>query len=68
MLKSKAIREKKGLTQVQVAEEAGITAAYLCELETGVKVNPGYNVLVRIAAALGVTVAELLGESDNHVA
>lgn len=58
--KIKTIRELKGKSQVKVANDSKITAAYLCELETGIKTNPSYDVLERIAKALDVPVAKLL--------
>lgn len=61
-LKIKAIREQKGISQTKLATESKITAAYLCELESGAKVNPSYGVLQRIATSLGVSVSELLKE------
>ena len=68
MLNIRALREARGVSQVRLAEDSGITAAYLCELESGAKNNPGYKVLSNIAAALGVTVGELLDEATDEQA
>jgi transcriptional regulator with XRE-family HTH domain len=59
----KKLRELKGISQVKLANDSKIAAAYLCELESGVKVNPSIEVLSRIATALGVPVSALL---DNE--
>lgn len=56
----RAIRERKGLTQDQVAERAGITKPYLSQLESGARKNPSLPVLRRLAKALGVRVTRLL--------
>ncbi len=66
--KIKTLRELKGVSQVKLASDSKITAAYLCELESGTKTNPSIDVLSRIAAALGVTVAELLDEQQAKAA
>jgi|GEM_PF-1261035 len=56
----RAIREKKGLTQVEIAEKAGISQEYVTRLETGGKKNPSLAVAVRLAKALGVSIADLV--------
>lgn len=43
-----------------LAKRAGVTDAYIAQLETGVRKNPSLTVLKRLAKALGVTVVELL--------
>lgn len=59
----KALREHKGMSQTKLANDSKITAAYLCELENGVKTNPSIEVLTRIAVSLNVSVINLL---DAH--
>ena len=58
----KVLRQAKGLTQVELAEKAGITQAYLAQLEAGVRGNPSLVVIQRLAQALGVRVLDLLKE------
>ena len=55
-------REEKGLSLDQVAKAAGISKAYLWELErdTEGSKNPSAAVLMRIAKALSKTLADLL--------
>ena len=68
MLNIKAVREARGLSQIKLAEDSGITPAYLCELESGAKSNPGYKILTSISSALGVNVSELLEEpADDSI-
>jgi transcriptional regulator with XRE-family HTH domain len=57
----KQIREAKGLSQLDLAKRAKISQGYLSDLEAGEKKNPGIETLRKIAKALGVPVAELLG-------
>ena len=56
----KAHREKKRMTQAQLAKRAKVTQAYVAMLEAGVKKNPSLVTLKRIAKALKVEVGELL--------
>jgi transcriptional regulator with XRE-family HTH domain len=42
----------------ELAEKAGVTDAYIANLETGKKSNPSLAVLKRLAKALGVPVTE----------
>jgi transcriptional regulator with XRE-family HTH domain len=57
----KQLRSELGLTQAEVARRAGVSAPYLSELEGGHGRRPSGEVLLRLAEALGVTIAELLG-------
>jgi DNA-binding XRE family transcriptional regulator len=54
----KVWREYRGLTQEALANQAGISKAYLCQIETG-KRKGAIKTLRAIATALGVTVDEL---------
>lgn len=57
----KKLRSELGLNQAEVARQAGVSAPYLSELEGGHGRRPSGEVLLRLADALGVTIAELLG-------
>lgn len=54
-------REDKELTQTALAAAAHLSKTYLSELESGAGRRPSGDVLLRIADALGVTIADLLG-------
>jgi transcriptional regulator with XRE-family HTH domain len=56
----KALREDRGWTMAKLAKEAGVTDAYIAQLETGKRNNPSLVILKRLARALGVPVTELL--------
>ena len=54
-----AARKAKGLKQFELARRAEIAAAQLCQVENG-RVNPSFNMVERIAAALDSTIPEML--------
>ena len=56
------LRLSRGLTLDGLAAVVGLDKGYLSRLERGRK-SPSVAALLRLAAALGVTVAELLGEA-----
>ena len=57
----KQLRESRGLTQEQLSRAAGVPRSTCTNLESGAA-NPTISVLVRVAAALQVSVEELLGQ------
>lgn len=56
----KAWREHRGKTQAALARKAGISKAYLCQIETGKRVG-AIKTLKALAKALGVSLDELQG-------
>lgn len=60
--KIKSIRNKKGMSQQEVAERAEISYEYLNKIENSKKGNPSYKVLIKIADALGVSINEFFSE------
>ena len=56
------LRTRRGLTQEQLAVTVGLSRTFLTRLELG-QHDPSLGTLVRLAKALRVSVAELLGES-----
>lgn len=56
----KRIRNDRHLSQAQLAEVAGVNQATISKLENGTA-NATVDMVERIAAALGVTEAELFG-------
>jgi transcriptional regulator with XRE-family HTH domain len=53
-------RERAGLSLAQLSQATGISKAHLVRLETK-PANPSLELLSRIAEALGVTIADLVG-------
>jgi transcriptional regulator with XRE-family HTH domain len=60
----KRLREERGLTQEQVAFEAGITASALSRIERGLN-SPGWMTVRRIAQALEVGLVELATDLED---
>ena len=48
------LRERAGLTQLQLAVKAGLTPSTVYKLEAGKSKRPGYTTIQRLADALGV--------------
>jgi transcriptional regulator with XRE-family HTH domain len=57
----KRLREAKGMSQRTLASKAKVTQGLIHQLETGVIQDVRSQLVVRLAQALGVPVAELLG-------
>lgn len=55
----RASRLRRGLTQEQLAEQAGLSVPYISHIERAAK-RPSLEALVRIAAALELTLDQLL--------
>ena len=53
------LRERRGLTQEQLAKKAGVSRGYLARLETA-RQDPTLSTLEKLAKALGVKVARLI--------
>lgn len=58
----KRYRTSVGMTQADLARRAKVSAAYISELESGLGKRPSGEILLRLADALEVTIAELLGQ------
>jgi transcriptional regulator with XRE-family HTH domain len=58
----KEYRKSLGMSQAELARKSGVSAAYLSELESGLGKRPSGEILLRLANALEVTIAELLGQ------
>ena len=59
-------REARGLSQEQLALEAGMKRSYLSELERGLR-NPSVRALGRLAEALGISPELLLREAERTI-
>lgn len=58
----KKYRAKLGLSQEELAHRAGVTYSTLTKIEMGVNQNPKVKTLQQIAAALDVTLNDLMKE------
>ena len=64
----KARRKLAGLSQDELSEKTGVSAAQISEIERGIA-NPTLSILEKIADYFEISVAELLNENDvlnNH--
>ncbi|MCX7779643.1 MAG: helix-turn-helix domain-containing protein [Negativicutes bacterium] len=57
-------RDLRGLSQTELSEKSGVPQSSISKIETGQLKNPGGITLQKLAAALGVSVAEMLNDSD----
>jgi transcriptional regulator with XRE-family HTH domain len=62
----KIVRQQKGLTQDEFAEQVGLSSKYISGIERGVE-NPTMDTLLRLAKVLGVQPYDLFlfGESEE---
>ena len=60
-MRLRTLREQRSLTQKELAKKARLSQGYIIRLETGTKANPSLDVLSRLAKALKVPAADLLG-------
>ena len=60
------LRERRKLTQQDLADRSGVPRPTLAHLESG-EANPTLSVLVRVAEALGTSIEELIGRVEPAV-
>lgn len=58
------LRRQAGLTQFQLAVKSGLSDKCIARIERG-RSNPTTDTLFRLATALGVSVADLLGQAPK---
>lgn len=63
---TRELRASRGLSQERLAAAAAVHRSFVFRLEKG-EVNVSLDVLVRLAAALGVTVSALLALAEQRV-
>jgi transcriptional regulator with XRE-family HTH domain len=63
--KLKALRLKKNKSLQQIADAVGASKNHIWDLETGKSRNPSIDLLTKLAKALGVSVADLIGENPG---
>jgi transcriptional regulator with XRE-family HTH domain len=59
-MRLKELRKQRDWTQPVLAKRSGLSPGYIARLETG-RHDPKLSTLVKLAKALGVPVADLLG-------
>lgn len=58
------VRTKRGVTQEALAQLAGMSEAYISNMENGMKV-PSLTTIIRLAVALDCKVMDLVGAFDK---
>ena len=66
--KIRKLRENKGISLNQLAKKAGISKAYLSQLENDVSKQPSAEILLKIASAFSMTIADLLDQPVRVIA
>jgi len=56
-------RTKQKLSQAELSRRSSVSQTYISELEANRK-QPTYPILKKLAAALGVSISELIGEQS----
>jgi transcriptional regulator with XRE-family HTH domain len=56
------LRQEQGISLSEVARRAQVSKAYVSQLEHGDSKQPSYEILARIAIALGTSVSKLTGQ------
>ena len=54
------LRKQSGISQRDLAKRAGITAAYVCRLDSGVNPNVSAKVVFKLARGLGTAAGDLM--------
>jgi transcriptional regulator with XRE-family HTH domain len=60
----RAIRDEKGISQVQLAEATGFRQSWLSDVEHGRR-NPSWSNVVRLATGLGLSVSALAAKAET---
>jgi transcriptional regulator with XRE-family HTH domain len=60
----RAIREERGISQVQLAEATGLEQSWISHVERGAR-NPTWQNVVRLAKGLGVGIGELAARTEG---
>lgn len=57
----KKFRSEKKISQRKLAQAAGVSFAYIQQLEKNEKTNPGIEIINKLSIALGIEVSDLIG-------
>lgn len=66
MIKLRAMREKRRMTQMELAALSGITQQAISKIESGERSNPGAITLYKLARALKCTVDDLIEDDEGR--
>ncbi|MFB5663846.1 helix-turn-helix domain-containing protein [Alteribacillus sp. HJP-4] len=63
--KIRIYRRKKGISLTELSRQANISKSYLSYIERDVKQNPSIDVLMKIASVLGISIEDLIENSEE---
>lgn len=61
----RSLRERKGLTQYELAERAGVTQAHISRCENNCK-TPTFKLILKIAAVLGCEINDIIDMDEER--
>ena len=64
--KIKKFREEKKMSKSELARKINVSPSYITMLENGNKTNPSSDVIFKIAIALGITIGDLLDDTEDN--
>lgn len=64
MIRLREWRERRGLTQTELAERSDVPQSVISSIERGVTQHPTVTVLMKLAEALDVRLDDLVGEEQ----
>jgi XRE family transcriptional regulator, master regulator for biofilm formation len=63
--KIKRMREKRGLSIIELSTKSGISKSYLSSIERGIQKNPSIQILDKLSYALGVSLNHVLSNKTE---
>lgn len=60
----KALREEKGLSQIEAAKKMKVPATFLSDIERGIR-NPSWSTMLALSKALGVKLSEIAARAKQ---
>jgi transcriptional regulator with XRE-family HTH domain len=60
----RSLREKAGMTQMQLAMNAGVSLSLVAQIEQGARPDPRLSTLLSLAKALGIPACQLIDEAE----
>lgn len=61
--KLRELREKRGIGRDELAATVGTSRQYISHLENGLKLNPAFDLVEKLAGALGVTCLAFIADA-----
>ncbi|HFK1742265.1 MULTISPECIES: helix-turn-helix domain-containing protein [Bacillus] len=63
--KIKLFRESRGWSQSKLSRRSGVPQSTISEIENGIRRNPTFKTLEKLAKALGITIEHLVVTNEN---